>query len=104
MDTQVFTPDVQPKMKTARYPQLTPSFESANVPGLYIAGTLMHGQDWKKSSGGFIHGFRYLVRTLHRQLEVDHHGQPWPASTTVPLEFRKLTEKVFERVNSMSGA
>ena len=44
-------------------------YESANVPGLFFAGTAMHAHDHKKSSGGFIHGFRYLCRALHRQLE-----------------------------------
>ena len=45
------------------------AYESTSHAGLFFAGTLMHGHDHKKSSGGFIHGFRYLCRALHRQLE-----------------------------------
>ena len=38
---------------------------------------------WRKSSGGFIHGFRYLVRAMHRQMEVRFHGHPWPQTETL---------------------
>lgn len=31
-------------------------YQSPNVEGLYFAGTASHAQDYKKSSGGFIHG------------------------------------------------
>ena len=39
-------------------------YESTNVPGLYFAGTLSHGLDWKRAAGGFIHGFRYTAQAL----------------------------------------
>ena len=64
-DTSIFDEATAPAMWTRRYPGLTPGFESTNVPGLFFAGTLMHGRDHRKSSGGFIHGFRYLVKFLH---------------------------------------
>ena len=28
--------------------------------GLYFAGCLSHGKDFKRAAGGFIHGFRYV--------------------------------------------
>ena len=31
----------------------------------------MHANDYRKAAGGFIHGFRYLVRSLHRVLEIE---------------------------------
>ena len=39
---------------------------STKVKNLYFAGTPMHGRDYRKSSGGFIHGFRYLIRAQNR--------------------------------------
>lgn len=70
LDTSPFDAAVRPELTaTGKHPATTPLFESVNVPGLYFAGTLMHGRDAKRSSGGFIHGFRYLVRALHRHLE-----------------------------------
>ncbi len=43
-------------------PEQTSSFESVDVPDLFFAGTLMQQRDFKKSTNGFIHGFRYAVR------------------------------------------
>lgn len=69
--TDIFTLSSTPKLHAnGKHPALhRGGYESVNVPGLFFAGTLMHGHDYKKSSGGFIHGFRYLIRALHRQLE-----------------------------------
>eukprot|EP00937_MAST-01D_sp_MAST-1D-sp2_P006855 g6855.t1 len=75
---------LRPAMLTAKYPRLTPEFESVSEPGLFFAGALAHGRDWRKSSGGFVHGFRYTVRVLHRALERRFHGVPWPAAA-LPL-------------------
>ena len=61
-----------------RFPAQTSEWESTNVPDLYFAGTLMQVRDYKKSTGGFIHGFRYGVRSLHRMLEKKYCGQDWP--------------------------
>jgi hypothetical protein len=65
-----FAERVRPALHTNnKHPALTARYESPGVPGLFFAGNLMHAHDFKKSSGGFIHGFRYLVRALHRILE-----------------------------------
>jgi hypothetical protein len=45
-----------------KYPVITPLFESMNNKNLYFIGSLMHSLDFRKSSGGFIHGFRYLIK------------------------------------------
>ena len=57
---------------------MTAEYESTNVPGLYFAGTLSHGKDFKRASGGFIHGFRYTARALHRILAKKYFGAEWP--------------------------
>jgi hypothetical protein len=63
-----------------KYPRMSSSFESLtpSFPGLYFAGGLQHARDWRKSSGGFIHGFRYSVRVLFQMLQLRHHGVAWP--------------------------
>ena len=68
-----------------KYPSLTPFFESEQCPGLYFLGALAHGRDRRKSSGGFVHGFRYLIRTTCRYLRATNHGVAWPRED-VPLE------------------
>jgi hypothetical protein len=59
-------------------------------------------RDFKKSTSGFIHGFRYNVRALHRILEQRHHGVAWP-STTVGADPAALTDAVLRRVNRTSA-
>ena len=48
-----------------RYPSINHNYESKSVPGLFFAGTNTHGLDHRKSSGGFIHGFRYTGTGAH---------------------------------------
>jgi len=61
-DLDIFDQSTLPVMhNSGKYPIITPRFESANVNNMYFIGSLMHLFDYKKSSGGFIHGFRYLI-------------------------------------------
>lgn len=43
----------------SKYPQIKPSYESRGTRGLFVLGTASHSVDFRKSAGGFIHGFRY---------------------------------------------
>lgn len=45
-----------------KYPKINYKYESNNNKNLFFIGTLMHSLDYKVSSGGFIHGFRYLIK------------------------------------------
>lgn len=102
-DTSVFGPAARPSWtRGVRFPRLTRDYEAEGVPGLYFAGALMHGRDLRRrSSGGFVHGFRYLVRALHRSLQERRHGVPWPSSA-VPVD--RVADRIVERVNSDSAA
>ncbi|KAL2309268.1 hypothetical protein Nmel_005458 [Mimus melanotis] len=83
-----------------KYPQIKPSYESRGTQGLFVLGTASHSVDFRKSAGGFIHGFRYTTRAVHRLLENRHHGVPWP-STVYPIT--QLTNSIIKRVNEASG-
>ncbi|WP_345589832.1 NAD(P)-binding domain-containing protein [Streptomyces marokkonensis] len=93
------TPDL---IVDGRFPELTPLGESVNVPGLYFAGTLMQGRDFKKATTGFIHGFRYTVRALHRGLRQRHHQEPWPA-TDLGDATERAVDAVITRINRSSA-
>ena len=41
---------------------------------MFCAGTLGHSRDFRQAAGGFIHGFRYAIRALHRILEDEEEG------------------------------
>ncbi|XP_069087281.1 FAD-dependent oxidoreductase domain-containing protein 2 [Pleurodeles waltl] len=83
-----------------KYPLLKPSYEARSTAGLYVLGTASHSIDFRRSAGGFIHGFRYTVRALHRLLEHRYHGVSWPA-THYPIT--QLITAILRRVNEASG-
>lgn len=83
-----------------KYPLIRPSYESRGSRGLFILGTASHSVDYRKSAGGFIHGFRYTARAVHRLLEQRHHGVAWPA---VQLPVTQLCSTILRRVNEASG-
>lgn len=60
-DNSIFNFDLQ-LTENKKYPQIKSNYESVNNKNLYFIGSLMHSLDFKKSSGGFIHGFRYLIK------------------------------------------
>ncbi|NED72328.1 NAD(P)-dependent oxidoreductase [Streptomyces sp. SID9944] len=103
MDVSVFDDTCVPDLIVdGRFPALTPVGESVNVPGLYFAGTLMQGADFKKATTGFIHGFRYSVRALHRALRQRHHGEPWP-TRDLGDTVEAAVDAVVSRVNRSSA-
>jgi thioredoxin reductase len=98
-DAGIFAADCAPELVTNdRFAALTSEWESANVPDLYFVGTLMQVRDFKKSTSGFIHGFRYCVRSLHRILERKYHGVDWPSTEVVDV-----TDAIIARVNRTSA-
>jgi len=47
-----------------KFPDIFHNYESQHVPNIFFAGTTTHSLDFKKSAGGFIHGFRYTSMCL----------------------------------------
>ena len=70
-----------------KYPPTTPFYESRDAAGLYFLGALMHGRDARRSSGGFVHGFRYLIRSALTKLRCDRHGARWPRTELAVGDF-----------------
>ncbi|MFD8361448.1 NAD(P)-binding domain-containing protein [Streptomyces hygroscopicus] len=102
-DASPFDPGCRPELVIDdRFAALTPAYESVNVPGLYFAGTLTQQRDFKKSTNGFIHGFRYAVRALSRILDERHHGRPWPYEP-LATDPSALADAVVARVNRSSA-
>ncbi len=102
-DDSIFAEDCRPElMINNRFPAQTPEWESVNAPGLYFAGTLMQANDYKKHASGFIHGFRYNVRSLFRMLEKKHHHRDWPAREIEPTP-EGLVEAALACINRTSA-
>jgi hypothetical protein len=47
------------KGREDKFPLIGYDYQLRDVEDLYIAGGASHGPDFRKSAGGFIHGFRY---------------------------------------------
>jgi thioredoxin reductase len=102
-DHSIFDESCTPELLISnRFPAQNAEWESTNVPDLYFAGTLMQVRDYKKSTSGFIHGFRYCVRALNKMLESKYEGHPWP-SRSISADPRALMEAVIDRVNRTSA-
>ncbi|ONI74954.1 pyridine nucleotide-disulfide oxidoreductase [Actinosynnema sp. ALI-1.44] len=103
LDTSIFSDGCTPELVIKdRFPAQTSEWESTNVPGMYFAGTMMQVRDFKKSTSGFIHGFRYTVKALHRILERKIEDREWPY---VPLaaDAKALSDAIIARVNRSSA-
>ncbi|HXU00234.1 MAG TPA: NAD(P)-binding domain-containing protein [Polyangia bacterium] len=81
LDVSIFDDSCRPSLTPDnRFPVQTSSWESANVPGMFFAGTLMQQRDRKKYMSAFIHGFRYNIRTLCQILQSRYHAVPMPVA------------------------
>ncbi|XP_014671915.1 PREDICTED: FAD-dependent oxidoreductase domain-containing protein 2-like [Priapulus caudatus] len=83
----------------AKYPAIGDNYEATTVPGLFFVGANTHSLDFRRSAGGFIHGFRYTARTLHKILERRNHGDAWPAYS---LRATEIVAAILRRVNEAS--
>jgi len=102
-DSSIFSEECRPQLAiNDRFPAQTPEWESTNIKHLYFAGTLMQMRDYKKSTAGFIHGFRYCVRALHHILERKYHGIGWPRRS-FDADPEPMSEAVIARVNRISA-
>ena len=102
-DNSIFDDNCRPEMVFEdKLPSQTAEWESTNIPDLYFAGTIMQACDYKKTMSGFIHGFRYNVRTLSQILEKKYHGVPFP-SKTAEANAKSVLDMVLDRINHGSG-
>ena len=61
-----------------RFPSFGDLYAAADNSAVSYVGWLMHRDDFQRGAGGFLSGFRYLIRNLvHHAREVDH-GVPYP--------------------------
>jgi thioredoxin reductase len=102
-DASIFDATCRPQLTiNDRFPAQTSAWESVNVRDLYFVGTLNQMRDFKKTTSGFIHGFRYNARALHRIITTRYHGESWP-STTIEATPQGILDALIARINRTSG-
>jgi len=98
-----YSKGTEPERMHRKYPKMDTYYESTTSRGMYFAGTIAHSRDWRKSSGGFIHGFRYTVRALHKILEWRNHAVKWPVDQELENTAEAISDAVLHRNNRASG-
>lgn len=97
LNAALFAEDIRPaSWYGGKFPSLSPAWESVNVPDLFFVGGAMQGND-RKAASGFIHGFRYNIRTLHRLLEERYEGVAYPADTLDPFDWQAFVDSMYQR-------
>ena len=93
----LFDESIQPNtIMENKFYELNEYWESTNVSNLYMIGTTMQAID-RKASSGFIHGFRYNIRTLSQLLFEKFEGQDYPFETESLTPFESFLSKLYTR-------
>ncbi|XP_006815689.1 FAD-dependent oxidoreductase domain-containing protein 2-like [Saccoglossus kowalevskii] len=101
IDLSIFDDNCKPDTKkNGKFPSLSNIWESS-IPNMFYMGTTMQCND-RKAASGFIHGFRYNIRTLHSLLEERYEDLPYPRDL-LPIEIETLADKIVERVSVGDG-
>jgi len=102
-DTALFDttcmPDVAHKGK---FPAQKPNFESTNVENMFFAGVLSHCLDLKKTTSGFIHGFRYNVRCCFKLCDMRFFGATYP-KIDIECSIESIMQVMLDRANVSAG-
>jgi thioredoxin reductase len=102
INSELFEKDIQPATKKdGQYPIISNQWESENIPDLFFIGGAMQSND-RKSASGFIHGFRYNIRTLYNLL-MEKNGDAYPTRTFENLDWDSIFDWMYERF-SLSAA
>ena len=54
---------------TGTFPSDVGEWYESSVKGAYYIGWHMHAHDWRQGAGGFVSGFRYLIRNLWHHID-----------------------------------
>lgn len=95
-DNSIIDKSLSQKYIHNKYPIINSKYESINNENLFFIGALMHVFDFKISSGGFIHGFRYLIDNF---VKINY-------TIFEPKKFNninELIEQFIDRINTSSG-
>lgn len=90
------------QIANGKFPELKSNWESTNVEGLFFTGVLSHSIDYKKHTSGFIHGFRYCVRTLFHLLEQRYYDVAYPRRE-IPASVEGVLNAIIARAGTTSG-
>ena len=101
-DNKIFNFNIELSQNN-KYPATKYNYESKNNSDLYFIGSLMHYHDFKRSSGAFIHGFRYLVKLFSQinwNLNIDKKVFKFEGNLKC---YSDLRDHIMYRINNCSS-
>lgn len=99
-DNSIYNFDIS-MTKNNKFPLVNYNFESVNNKNLFFIGSLMHSVDFRKSSGGFLSGFRYLIKffiNINYQIPLDYIEFNYKSRDDII----KLVDHIIYRINTSS--
>lgn len=100
-DDSIFNFNIEKTLKD-KFPKIDYKYQSTNVENLYFIGNLMHSTDYKISSGGFIHGFRYLIKLFtHINYKIPFKCKIFQFNGSLSI-YNELAEHIMLRINTSS--
>ena len=85
-----------------KFPKITSTWQYEGVPNMFAIGSMMQTVNYRKNAGGFIHGFRYTIKTLINILLNRDYGQPLPHNRLQPT-VEAVSEHLLNRMNTSSA-
>ncbi|XP_077999203.1 FAD-dependent oxidoreductase domain-containing protein 2-like [Glandiceps talaboti] len=97
VDLSIFSDSCKPATRVnGKYPKLKLNWEVENVSNMYYIGTAMQTLD-RQAASGFIHGFRYNIKTLYHMLNERYQNVPYP-TVEIERDAKKLGTYIIERL------
>ncbi|XP_070569718.1 FAD-dependent oxidoreductase domain-containing protein 2-like [Ptychodera flava] len=84
-----------------KYPVIDAHWQTT-VKDLYIIGTAMQARD-RRAASGFIHGFRYNVRSLANMLNFTYDGNELPRKVFSPIDQEEVCTRAIKHVSVVSA-
>jgi len=100
MDKGIFDKTIGIELARNKIPKIDSKFQCINCENLYFIGTMSQFLDLKKSSGAFIHGFRYLTRALFHIFQNEKFGKEWSSDI---VRYDNMCDYIIKRLNSSSS-
>ena len=94
--------DERPALK-GKFPKVNPDWQYSGVENMYSIGAPMQTVNFRKNAGGFIHGFRYTIKTLVDLIAEKSYGIPYPSIELSNYNVSDLADFMSSRMNSCSS-
>jgi thioredoxin reductase len=96
-DASIFKTEINVS-HNGKFPSIHANYESISHPNLFFIGALMHSRDYKMSSGGFIHGFRYLIEYFFHM----NYDKQFDIDSFVKSDIDALVDHIIYKLNYTS--